>query len=126
MKRWLRLGLLVFFGAVAVLLVALCVRSYLNHEMVYRITPNGTLATLGSNRGRVYFATVHPTLSYPTSAYRSPQALAKPHGWRYHRRAPSTNESVWWDLDGNVTKIAAPYGLLIGAAIGAGVIPWRS
>lgn len=123
--RKLRIAWSVGWGLLAVLLMALWVRSFWVTDLVSRIDNRKIATTIGSQYGTVYFAHFDAEIGYRYSANSS-----APRPWAYKSLTGyiSNNGLFVWKRDQSSLHAALPHWLIaiVAMMIGAGSwLPWR-
>src|SRR5262245_50716538 len=92
--KWLRICWSAVLVVLAATLVALWVRSYRWNDLVYCQPRNGTGTSIGSDRGKVYFARIYPNII----------AGLDVHSWSYTKTPISIQELGLWAFEWKSSK----------------------
>ncbi len=120
--RKLRITWSVVWGLLAILLMALWVRSFWLTDLVSRIDSRKIATTIGSQHGVVYFAHFNAEISYRNTGNSS-----APRPWAYKSlRGYTANKGlfVWKRRIPTSLYVALPHWLIATAAIMIGASSW--
>ena len=125
--RKLRIAWSVVSGVVALSLVALWVRSYSALDYVHRQNADLIQTSLGSDKGRIFFAHFSAPVAYENAPYR----ITGPHGWQFVSRPPVNDlydASFAWTRTEAGESVRMPHwciAVLAALIGGASWLPWH-